>query len=74
MGRLSKAESWFSADMLRLLEYGARHPTQWHNLRPDMTETQAAKILAERGVIEIRPQGNQFRLLRAERSTESGTS
>lgn len=47
--------------MLALLEHAAKH-SHWHSIGPEPDWQRAAKLLAERGVIEIRQPQNQYRL------------
>jgi hypothetical protein len=60
--KLTKAEKLVTEQMLALLEWAADRPRAWHPIGT-LPETQrAAELLASRGVIEIRPPQNQYRL------------
>jgi hypothetical protein len=60
--RLTAAERMVDEQMLAMLEWGSDRPDRWHNIgRLDATK-KAAELLAKRGVIEIWPESNQYRI------------
>jgi hypothetical protein len=60
--KLTKAEKLVQEQMLALLEWASIRPKSWHPIGM-LPETQrAAKLLASRGVIEVRKAENQYRL------------
>jgi hypothetical protein len=60
--KLTKAEKLVQEQMLALLEWASIRPKSWHPIGT-LPETQrAAKLLASRGVIEVRKAENQYRL------------
>jgi hypothetical protein len=63
MTKFNKSEKAKNAPLLALLTYAAEHPTQWHNLGPDPECTEAAKLLATHGILELRLPQKQFRLV-----------
>jgi hypothetical protein len=62
MKRLTKAENLLNEQMLALLEWAADHPKKWHEIGKLHESQKAADLLAKRGVIEIWPQTNLYRL------------
>lgn len=60
--KLTAAERALDEKMLAILEYAAKHPAKWHSIGPEPDWNRAARLLAERGVIEIRQPMNQYRL------------
>ena len=59
---LSKAERLVNEQMLAMLEWAAEHPKKWHNIGKLEATQRAAEMLAKRGVIEIWPETNRYRL------------
>jgi hypothetical protein len=62
MKRLTKSEKLLNEQMLVILEWAAEHPKRWHDIGKLPESRKAAKLLAKRGVIEIRDPMNQYRL------------
>jgi hypothetical protein len=60
--KLSKEERLMDEQMLALLEWASEHPTKWHNIGKLDASQKAAALLAKRGVIEVRPETNAYRL------------
>jgi len=60
--RLSKAERKVDEAMLAMLEWAAERPKDWHEIGKLPEFKSAAELLAKRGVIEIWPQTNLYRL------------
>ena len=48
--------------MLAMLEWASEHPKQWHNIGKLEATQKAAELLAKRGVIEVWPETNLYRL------------
>jgi hypothetical protein len=48
--------------MLAMLEWAAKHPKRWHDIGEFEATHRAAELLERRGVIEIWPETNQYRL------------
>lgn len=60
--RLTKAERLVDEQMLAIVEWASEHPGRWHNIgKLEATKT-AAGLLAKRGVIEVWPETNMYRL------------
>jgi hypothetical protein len=59
--KLTAAERLVNEQMLALLEWAAEHPG-WHDIGPEPATLKAARLLEQRGVIEIRQPMNQYRL------------
>jgi hypothetical protein len=51
--KLSKGERLVDEQMLALLEWASDHPGRWHDIGTVPATQKAARLLAERGVIEI---------------------
>jgi hypothetical protein len=60
--KLSKAERLLNEQMLAMLEWASEHPKQWHNIGKLEATQKAAELLAKRGVIEVWPETNLYRL------------
>jgi hypothetical protein len=60
--KLTNAERLVQEQMLAMLEWPSDHPTRWHNISRLEARQKAADLLAKRGVIEIWPETNQYRL------------
>jgi hypothetical protein len=45
-----------------MLEWASEHPKNWHNIGKPEATRKAAELLAKRGVVEIWPKTNQYRL------------
>jgi hypothetical protein len=50
--------------MLATLKWEAKHPTRWHDIGNIPEWQRAPELLEKRGVIEIWPEKNQYRLKR----------
>jgi len=61
--KLTKAERLVQEQMLAMLEWASDHPTKWHNIGKLEATEQAAELLEKRGVIEIWPETNMYRLM-----------
>ena len=48
--------------MLAMLEWASDRPDRWHKIGKLEATRRAAKLLAQRGVIEIWPETNRYRL------------
>jgi hypothetical protein len=59
---LSKAERLVQEQMLAMLEWASDHPTKWHRNGNLEATQKAAELLAKRGVVELSPETNQYRL------------
>lgn len=59
--KLTKAERAVQETMLKMLEYMADHPTEWHSIGKFDEWKEAVRLLDARGVIEIWPETNQYR-------------
>jgi hypothetical protein len=60
--KVTKAERLVQEQMLAMLEWASDHPTKWHPIgKLDATKV-AAELLAKRGLIEIWPETNLYRL------------
>jgi hypothetical protein len=57
--KLTKAERMVDETMLAMLEWATKHPKGWHKIGD---RTAAAELLAKRGVIEVWPETNLYRL------------
>ena len=60
--KLSKEERLVDEQMLALLEWAAEHPTKWHRIGNLEATQKAVTLLAQRGVLEIWPETNLYRL------------
>ena len=60
--KLTNAERLVNEQMLAILEWASEHPKQWHNIGKLEATRKAAELLAKRGVIEIWPETNLYRL------------
>jgi hypothetical protein len=60
--RLTKTERLVDEQMLAMLEWAFEHPTKWHKIGHLDATKRAAELLAKRGVIEIWPETNLYRL------------
>jgi hypothetical protein len=65
--RISQAERLVQEQMLAMLEWASDHPTKWHSIGNLEATQKAAELLAARGVIEIWPETNMFRITPARR-------
>lgn len=50
--------------MLAILEWASDRPDRWHRIGNLEATKKAAELLAKRGVIELSPETNQYRLKR----------
>jgi hypothetical protein len=48
--------------MLAMLEWASDHPEKWHNIGKLEATQRAAELLAKRGVIEVWPETNMYRI------------
>lgn len=60
--KLTVTERLVDEQMLALLEWASEHPTKWHDLGKLDATKKAAEMLAKRGVIEIWPETNGYRI------------
>jgi hypothetical protein len=60
--KLTKVERLVQEQMLAILEWASDHPTKWHSIGKLEATRKAAELLAMRGVIEIWPQTQLYRL------------
>jgi hypothetical protein len=60
--KLTKAERLVQEQMLAMLEWASDNPTKWHSIGKLEATQKAAELLAKRGVIEIWPETNMYRL------------
>ena len=60
--KITKAERLVQEQMLAMLEWASDNPGRWHNIGKLEATKKAAELLAKRGVIEIWPETNQYRL------------
>lgn len=60
--KLTAAERLVDEQMLALLEWASDNPKKWHDIGKLAATKKAAELLAKRGVIEIWPQTNGYRL------------
>jgi hypothetical protein len=60
--KLTKAEKQVAADMLGVIEWASDHPKRWHVIGKLESTRRAAELLEKRGVIEIWPETNQYRV------------
>jgi hypothetical protein len=64
--KLTKAERLVNEQMLAMLEWATEQkPGRWNDIGPMPESKEAARLLAERGVIEIQQPQNQYRIKRA---------
>jgi hypothetical protein len=63
----SISERLVAEQMLAIVEWASDHPKHWHDIGPLPASTQAAELLAKRGVIEIRQPTNQYRIVKAQK-------
>jgi hypothetical protein len=60
--KLSKLERLVDEQMLAMLEWASDRPDKWHKIGNLDATRKAAELLAKRGVIEIWPETNLYRL------------
>lgn len=60
--KLTKAERMAQEQMLAMLEWASDHPGRWHDIGKLEATQKAAELLEKRGVIEIWPETNLYRL------------
>lgn len=60
--KLTKEERLVQEQMLAMLEWASERPTKWHDIGKLDATKKAAELLAKRGVIEIWPETNGYRL------------
>jgi hypothetical protein len=60
--KLTAAERLVDEQMLAMLEWASDHPTKWHRIGSFEATKKAAELLAKRGVIEVWPETNMYRL------------
>jgi hypothetical protein len=60
--KLTKAERLVQEQMPAMLEWASDHPGKWHKIGNLEATKKAAALLAKRGVIEIWPETNLYRL------------
>jgi hypothetical protein len=62
--KLKDTERLVYEQMLGMLEWASDHPMKWHQIGKLDATKKAAELLAKRGVIEIWPEKNMYRLKR----------
>jgi hypothetical protein len=60
--KLTKAERLVQEQMLAMLEWGSDRPDKWHKIGNLEAMQKAAELLAKRGVIEVWPETNMYRI------------
>lgn len=60
--KLTAAERLVQEQMLAMLEWASDHPTKWHRIGNLEATQKAAELLAKRGVIEVWPETQLYRL------------
>jgi hypothetical protein len=60
--KLTKAEQLVQVEMLAMLEWASDHPGKWHRIGKLEATIEAARLLEQRGVIEIWKETNLYRL------------
>jgi hypothetical protein len=60
--KLSKEERLVNEQMLAMIEWASEHPTKWYSIGKLEATRRAAELLAKRGVIEVWPETNLYRL------------
>jgi len=60
--KLTKSERLVDEQMLAMLEWASDPPDKWHYIGKLEATKKAAELLAKRGVIEIWPETNAYRL------------
>jgi hypothetical protein len=60
--KISKAERLVDERMLAMLEWASDRPDKWHKIGSLDATKKAAELLAKRGVIEIWPETNMYRI------------
>lgn len=60
--KLTRAERAVDEAMLAMLEWAADHPKRWHDVGRLPEFKSAAELLAKRGVVELWPETNMYRL------------
>jgi hypothetical protein len=62
--KITAAERLVQEQMLAMLEWASDRPDKWHKIGYLDATKKAAELLAKRGVIEIWPETNMYRLKR----------
>jgi hypothetical protein len=60
--KITAEERMVREQMLAMLEWASDHPGRWHKIGDLDATKKAAALLAKRGVIEIWPETQQYRL------------
>jgi hypothetical protein len=60
--KLSKLERLVDEQMLAMLEWASDRPDKWHPIGKLEATRKAAELLAKRGVIEVWPETQLYRL------------
>jgi hypothetical protein len=60
--KITKADRMVNEQMLAILEWASDHPNRWLRIGNLAATKNAAELLAKRGVIEIWPETNIYRL------------
>jgi hypothetical protein len=60
--KITKGERLVQEQMLAMLEWASDHPTKWHSIGKLEATQRAAELLAKRGVIEVWPETQLYRL------------
>lgn len=60
--KLTKAERMVDEAMLAILEWASDRPNRWHDIGKLPEFKTAAELLAKRGIIEVWPETNGYRL------------
>jgi hypothetical protein len=62
--KLTNAERLVQGQMLAILEWASDRAAKWHSIGKLEATREAAELLKKRGVIEVWPETNQYRLKR----------
>jgi uncharacterized protein YqfB (UPF0267 family) len=60
--KLTPAERLVDEQMLAMIEWASEHPTKWDSIGKLEATQRAAELLEKRGVNEVWPETNQYRL------------
>jgi hypothetical protein len=66
--KLTQSERMVDEQMLAILEWASDNPKRWHSIGNMEATQKAVELLAKRGVIEVWPETNMYRL-KAPRTT-----
>ena len=62
MRKITKSEKLDNEQMLAVLEWASDNPGQWHSIGSLDATKRAVDLLVKRGVIEVQPVTNVYRL------------